>query len=319
MGIAGGTHLSSIDRVFTLLTSIAKCICQENHFSIEKAIGDCIKSGILSSKAEEAVVRDKARVIIFTCISWISMLYPPMKLADDLQHNLAIDANQCACMLDSQPSANASLPICEVIQEFGPLLPTRRTTEQQSTGDPTYSKELLYVSLLNAKALSQIGGIEIVWIDHLSSHLVFDPEQPKLFIFRLPSYCYVNRFRNSAFAKIIEQYYDNFNKPGDFTSAAFMKEIRRSYALIFSDDARARAHYVRKEQKRARCDGVMDPYLDILCTAKRKERGGFGVMYSKADDFPILADRLSIVQEYMQRQSPKTLPMLWRDRRNVLQ
>ncbi|KAL8937650.1 MAG: hypothetical protein Q9216_004322 [Gyalolechia sp. 2 TL-2023] len=272
MGVAGGSHILSVDRTFTLLARIAKCISQENHFSIEKAMDDCIKSGVLSSNAQDGIIRDKARVVTFSCVAWISMLYPPVELTDTLQMSLAIDPKRCACMLDSQSTANASLPICEVIEEFGSLLPTRQTTEPQCTLDPTYSKELLYVSLLNAEALSQIGGIEIVWVDYLSSHLVFDPELRKVFIFRLPSFCYVNRFRNSAFAKIIEQYYDNFNKPGNFTSAAFMKEIRRSYGLIFSDDSRARAQYFKKEQKRARCNGVMDPYLNILCTAKRKDR-----------------------------------------------
>lgn len=105
-------------------------------------------------------------------------------------------------MLDSQAESNANLPICEVIQEFGPLLPMKRDSSIDVPGsvDPVFSKESVYVSLLNAKTLNQIGGIEIVWVDHLSSHLVFDPETMKVFLFRLPSFCDINRFQRSALA-----------------------------------------------------------------------------------------------------------------------
>ena len=201
MNTASSTGQSGLDGIFTLLMRVANCIRETHHFSIEKAIDSCLRCGILSpAVANNREIRDKARVILFTCTAWISMLYPPMAFTETWHTRLAIDPAQCACILHSQPSTNASRPICEVIQEFGPLLPTG-TTELQDTGDPIFSKELLYVSLLNAKALSQIGGIEIVWIDHLSSHLVFDAESRKLFMFRLPSFCYINRYQNSAFAK----------------------------------------------------------------------------------------------------------------------
>lgn len=206
MVTASNVQTPSFDRIFALLTNIARCTRQGHNFSIEKAIDSCIESGILSAKS--SITRDEVRVIFFTCTAWITMLYPPVGLTETSvgltetsQARFAIDPMQCACMLDSQPLSSASRPICEVIQEFGPLLPTRRTTELQEAGDLTFNKELLYVSLLNAKALSQIGGIEIVWIDHLSSHLVFDPEPRKLFMFRLPSFCHLSRYQNSAFAK----------------------------------------------------------------------------------------------------------------------
>ncbi|KAL8902972.1 MAG: hypothetical protein Q9207_004245 [Kuettlingeria erythrocarpa] len=123
MGTSGGPLKSRIDRMYTLLTTIANCIAQENHFSIEKAMDDCVKTGVLSSDAKNnPILRDKASVVIFTCIAWISMLYPPVGLTDTLQTSLAIDATQCVCMLDSQSTTNAKMPICEVIQDFGPLL-----------------------------------------------------------------------------------------------------------------------------------------------------------------------------------------------------
>ena len=98
-----------------------------------------------------------------------------------------------------------------------------------------------------------------------------------------------------------------------------MKEIRRSYRLIFSDDSRARSFYIQKERKRAASDGKNDLYLDKLCTEKVSEGGVLQTSYSKTKDFPILAERLSIIQEHIMRQNPNTLTLLWRDRRNLLQ
>ena len=331
-----GSNNTRLDAIFDLLTNLANCTRQGNNFCIDKAIDHSIESKILSSAVRMSPLRDQARVIFFNCISWISMLYPPVFQATEIQTRLAVDSTQCACIRDSQLVSNADRPICEVIQDFGPLLPVRRDSEAPFTGDSVFSTELLYVSLLNAKALDQVGGIEIVWVDHISSHLVFDLETLKLFMFRLPSFCDVNRYQNSAFAqwaqseilrstwltqtsRIIDEYYDEFNKPRDFSSPAFLKEMRRSYGLIFSDDSRARAQYTRKEQKRARRDGLIDPYLDELCAGKASRQVALRTSYSKVTDFPILADRLSIIQEYIQRQSPKTLSMLWRDRRNLLQ
>ena len=129
------------------------------------------------------------------------MLYPPVFQATEIQTRLAIDSTRCPCIFDSQLVSNADRPICEVIQDFGPFLPVRRDSERPGTGDNISSTKLLYVSLLNAKTLDQVGGIEIVWVDHMSSHLVLDLETLKLFMFRLPSFCDVNRYQNSAFAK----------------------------------------------------------------------------------------------------------------------
>ena len=115
------------------------------------------------------------------------------------------------------------------------------------------------------------------------------------------------------------EYYDNISKPPDFTGVAFMQEVLRSYRLLFGDDHRARLFYTKKEQRRAQEKDMRDPYLDTLCAERASGRGAVRTSYSKATEFPILGDRLSIVQDYVQRQNPNTLTLLWRDRRNLLQ
>ena len=194
-----------IERYLRLLTQLADFMRAGKNCSIDKAIDDSVRSGFLSSKFRQYENREQVRVTFFNFIAWISMLYPPKSLVKTTEGRLTIDSTQCMCMLDTQAGSNANLPICEVIQEFGPLLPVRRDSSNEglASADPVFSKDSLYVSLLNAKTLSQIGGIEIVWIDHLSSHLVFDPETKKMFLYRLPSFSYINRFQGSAIAMLV--------------------------------------------------------------------------------------------------------------------
>ena len=48
-----------------------------------------------------------------------------------------------------------------------------------------------------------------------------------------------------------------------------MKEIIRSYYLVFGDDAAARQVYKNYEKKKAKAlMGFWDPYLDTLCRLK---------------------------------------------------
>lgn len=119
--------------------------------------------------------------------------------------------------------------------------------------------------------------------------------------------------------RLLSEYYDEFNKPPGFTCASYLKEIRRSYRLIFADDFNARRLYSNKERKRACKNGLTDPYLDELCLKRSGSTVYDRNTYSKATDFPILASRLSILQEHIQRQNPKSLAMIWRDKRNPTQ
>jgi hypothetical protein len=117
----------------------------------------------------------------------------------------------------------------------------------------------------------------------------------------------------------VSSYYDEYNMPQDFSGSAFLKEVRRSYHLIFSDDSRSSNHYRKNERKRLQKKGQIDPYLDELCRIREDGKVNHRSSYSKSTDFPIFAARLSVIQEYIQRQNPDTIAMLWRDKRNLLQ
>jgi hypothetical protein len=189
------------DEIFALLTSIAQSAQKGGQFSIETALKQAVEDEILNEETLKGPLHQKALSILFSCVAWISMLYPPVPPTPPLYENITIDRSECLCIADSQPISNTNRPVCEIIQEFGPLLPVRRDSVIPNTSDSVFSAESIYVSLLNASTLTQIGGIQIEWVTNVSSHLAFDPETPKLMIFSLPSFCRISEDQCSSFAK----------------------------------------------------------------------------------------------------------------------
>ncbi|THV52154.1 hypothetical protein BGAL_0087g00140 [Botrytis galanthina] len=305
------------NEIFVFLKSIAESAQVGRGFNIDSALRHMVKESILCNDALELPLRNQALAIIFSCVGWICMLYPPLLSTPPQFEFINIDKSQCLCVSDSQPISTANRLLCEVIQDFGPLLPVRRESIVPNASDSVFSAESLYVSLLNASTLTQLGGIEVEWVTHISSHLEFDPETPKLFVFAYPSFCKVSENQSSPFGQIVRSYYDEYNMPTGFSSSAFLKEVRQSYRLLFSEDSRSCRHYKNHERKRLLQKGLLDPYLEELCGTHNTSRHQSS--YSKATDFPIFAARLSIIQEYIQRQNPETISMLWKDRRNLLQ
>lgn len=188
----------SKDEAFEMLASIADVANSTDHFGVDNAIARLVETGIFQPVHDD-IVHAKARVIVYILVSWICMLYSPLKLGIP-PHSLQIDENQFINLQTTrQDIEEAKHPICEVIQQFGSLLPVRSSRDEDSL--ILVEDTSLHVSLLNAQTLHQIGRIDIKWINNVSSHLLFDKEGKYLLMFSLPSYCHLHRHENSTFAK----------------------------------------------------------------------------------------------------------------------
>jgi hypothetical protein len=197
---------SSADRLiaqcFLLLTRLAEMTAVERQLSIDKALRllSDSRAQCLRPEAERKPLKNKSRSLIFSAISWMTMLYST-SFPPDFE-NLQLDHAQCLSIVHTQSVDNADSPLCELLQEFGPLLPIRDEPDMtDNVADPVFSANSLYVSLLNAATLAHLGGVQIEWIDNIGSHLQFDPEARKLLVFRLPSFCDVNRYRSVVLSK----------------------------------------------------------------------------------------------------------------------
>lgn len=189
------------EEIFVLLISIARVAQDGGQFSIETALNQAVAENILHEDTLHPPLRQQTLSVLFSCVAWISMFYTPGPHPALQYEFITVDRSECMCIIDSQPISNTRLPLCELIQGFGPVLPTRRDSIVPNVSDSVFSAESLYVSLLNASTLVQVGGIQIQWITNVSSHLAFDPETQTLMMFALPSFCRFSEDESSTFAK----------------------------------------------------------------------------------------------------------------------
>ncbi len=105
--------------------------------------------------------------------------------------------------------------------------------------------------------------------------------------------------------------------------AKFLKEILRSYDLLFRADRRSRKVYQNFERSRASLikppgQHCVDPTLDELC--------GYNISayftqvretFDSQTEFPILKDRLKKIQDYVKGIQPNRFMALWRDQRDL--
>jgi hypothetical protein len=103
-----------------------------------------------------------------------------------------------------------------------------------------------------------------------------------------------------------------------------MDEVMLSYALLIRDDRSSRKLY--KEHRSEACvdhtQEMVDPKLDELCGRHLSTSiWSFGLpirdTYDAATDFPILRERLEVIEDYMAGIQPSRITALWRDRRDI--
>lgn len=180
------------EEIFNLLATIADIAKVETQLSIDRVVEIMVQRGSLASMVlHNSSLHNQARCTVFFLIGHMFLLYPAAALyAEDAFNTLAIDGSQAACFKEALPIANSECSIGENLRTYGLLLPTSvEETYNFDYPDLTISKDLLYIALLNASTLVTVGGISILWVNNISSHLAFDAEKQELMIFSLPSFC----------------------------------------------------------------------------------------------------------------------------------
>jgi hypothetical protein len=103
-----------------------------------------------------------------------------------------------------------------------------------------------------------------------------------------------------------------------------MKEILRSYHLLFRENKNARKLYSQTERRNAAFHDAAfpDPVLDRVCG--HGDPGSIWQSWKPAREafhpeahFPILRHRLEAIQNYMDGIEPRRLFSIWRDRRDL--
>jgi hypothetical protein len=104
-----------------------------------------------------------------------------------------------------------------------------------------------------------------------------------------------------------------------------MHETLLSYQLLFRNNPHARHNYAYKQRDNIKLvmpQGVeIDPALDRLCGYEQFKASLVDVpckaTFSKAVDFPVFAERLSELQDFIGKQPLSSLNALWNDHRDL--
>jgi hypothetical protein len=189
-----------LEEAFLLLSHLCDTITKAPGTTIDEAIDTlCASEHLQPDVADSPERRDEARCLIFHLLSASTMMFSSKIVTVPTQ--LYLDDVQCMTLGYTQPLENCDGPLSELLQGFGPLMPTKDHSTDPTEHDSPFSPDSLYVSLLNAKTLTEVGDIHIQWVDNISSHLQFDPESQRLLIFRRPSFCNIHDHRKGMLAR----------------------------------------------------------------------------------------------------------------------
>lgn len=191
------------ERVLWTLTEVASLL-QSN---VSTLINDVVRELADKSILNETCRDDDAPLaqrLVFCVLGWITLLYIPLLPSEEPGESelLKVDTQGSPAFREQeQPISQSSRPFLEVLGAFGvfsdletPSFDPRKSVEH---GGPQ-----LFPGFLSASTLVAVGGLEICWVDTISSHLTFCP--PKLFLFRLPSFARLQLHKESLLERYAE-------------------------------------------------------------------------------------------------------------------
>ena len=123
--------------------------------------------------------------------------------------------------------------------------------------------------------------------------------------------------------RVLDDFYEDGDRPAGFTSPHFVQEYLLSYKLLFAASRGARKSWRQEERMKASdaAGSFCDPILEELCGSKERIflEGRHGQLsYSTTNDLAVFAQRLQVIQDEILRQQPNRLSALWNDGREPL-
>jgi len=152
---------------------------------------------------------------------------------------------------------------------------------------------------LSAALLSKWQGLQFVWTDHISEHLLVDRDRhPNVVqIYSNVAFCYLHAVADKD---------SGLDKAGFRFYLRILIEVAHSYRLLFGSDEESKRIFAAIGPE---SEGFADIFqLDPMSTRPKD-------LYFVATDFPVYGERLLVLRELLQ---PRGLKGLWRDRRNSL-
>lgn len=140
-----------------------------------------------------------APIFVFTVVGFLSLLYKPASVPGSDEMCIEVQ-NSSATIKHSVSMDLVARPLHELLYSFGNLIPHSRLDDSDHARDAIAAMSPLKfeVSYLNMATMCEMARMQIIWVDTISEHLLFDSSKPSICIFKCPSFCKIAESEQSV-------------------------------------------------------------------------------------------------------------------------
>lgn len=314
-------------RIFIAVNRVAR---ETQSPSIDEIIEHLQEEGIFClTDCETALV--PARLLIFAILGWQTMLYLPSFNTCPLSHleihqetghpnsRLVYDTFMMSADL-------ADRPMAILLKGYGNLLPARcqgLTKVASETSRVASSWTPINANEMNVWFLFSFLNVNISWVDTLALHLDYDKSSRTLSLFKYPSLCLATLETTGALYAFASPNSTDPDPRADFdTITEILQETLLSYRLLFGQRQASRKYFRQLAESEPSLLQNPDAFLRQLCTTKlfaHRSVPQDRFIYFAHRDFPVLGERVELLEKELRGTKPKNWKGLVRDKRDTAQ
>lgn len=315
-------------RIFTAVNRFAR---ESQSPSINEIIEHLQEGHIFGLADYETALGLAQRLLIFAILGWQTMLYLPSFNTcplTQLEIHQHIDQPNSRLVYDTfqMPAELADRPIAILLKGYGNLLPARRqdlTKVASETSRAASSWNPIKVDEMNAHFLFSFLNVNISWVDTLALHLDYDKSSRTLSLFKYPSMCVATLETTGALYAFASPDPSGLDPRADFDEITeILQETLLSYRLLFGQKQASRKYFRQLAESEPSLLQNPDPFLHQLCATKlftHRSVPQDRFIYFAHRDFPVLGERVELLEKELRGTKPKNWKDLVRDKRDTTQ
>jgi hypothetical protein len=325
------TDFSTDTFLYRIFIAVNRFVRESPSPSIDEIIEHLQEELILDPVDDETTSNPAERLLVFAVLGWQTMLYLPSFNTCPLSqleiHQAAGQPNSRLVYDTFRMSADlADRPMAILLKGYGNLLPARcqgLTKVASETSRVASSWNPINVAEMNAYFLFSFLNVGIRWVDTLALHLDYDKSSRTLSIFKYPSLCVATLETTGALYAFASPDSTNMDPRADFDEITeILQETLLSYRLLFGQKQASRKYFKQLAESDSSLIENPDSFLHQLCATKLfthpsvpQDRS----TYFAHRDFPVLGERVELLEKELRGTKPKNWKGLIRDKRDTTQ
>lgn len=319
------------DTLVRTFVSLNRFVRESPSPSIDEIVQHLQEELIFESVDDGTTTNLAQRLLVFAILGWQTMLYLPSFNTCPLSQ---LEIHQVSGQPDSRlvydtfrMSADlADRPMAILLKGYGNLLPARcegLTKVASETSRVVSSWNPIKAAEMNAYFLVSFLNISIRWVDTFALHLDYDKASKTLSLFKYPSICAATLETTGALYAFASLDSSDLDPRADFdTITEILQETLLSYRLFFGQEKASRKYFKRLADSDPSLIENLDPFLIQLCAKRLNTHPSVPqdrFTYFTHRDFPVLGERVELLEKELRGTKPKNWKDLVRDNRDTTQ